>query len=66
MDVLLLPLFTISALILIGGSLGAKFMTVYLAAKSQDFNKLTSLRAGFDYVLLEENLHWLLQKVVLM
>jgi CPA2 family monovalent cation:H+ antiporter-2 len=46
MDVSLLPLFMIPALILIGVSLGAKFMTVYLAAKSQDFNKLTSLRAG--------------------
>jgi CPA2 family monovalent cation:H+ antiporter-2 len=31
---------------LIGVSLGAKFTTVYLAAKSQGFDKLTSLRAG--------------------
>jgi monovalent cation:H+ antiporter-2, CPA2 family len=46
MDVSLLPFFIIPALILIGVSLGAKFMTVYLAAKSQGFNKLTSLRAG--------------------
>jgi K+:H+ antiporter len=66
MDVSLLPLFMIPALILIGVSLGAKFMTVYLAAKSQDFNKLTSLRAGIGLSFLEENLHWLLQKVVLM
>ena len=34
------------ALILIAVSLVAKFTTVYLAAKSQGFNKLTSLRAG--------------------
>jgi monovalent cation:H+ antiporter-2, CPA2 family len=47
MDVSPLPLFIIPVLILIGVSLGAKFMTVYLAAKSQDFNKLTSLWAGF-------------------
>ena len=46
MDVSLLPFFIVPALILIGVSLGAKFITVYLAAKSQGFNKLTSLRAG--------------------
>ena len=46
MDVSLLPLFVVPALVLIGVSLVAKFMTVYLAAKSQGFSKLTSLRAG--------------------
>ena len=46
MDVSLLPFFIVPALILIGVSLGAKFITVYLAAKSLGFNKLTSLRAG--------------------
>jgi monovalent cation:H+ antiporter-2, CPA2 family len=46
MDISLLPLFIVPALILIAVSLGAKFMTVYLAAKSQGFSKLTSLRAG--------------------
>jgi monovalent cation:H+ antiporter-2, CPA2 family len=46
MDVSLLPLFIVPALVLIGVSLGAKFITVYLAAKSQGFDKLTSLRAG--------------------
>ena len=46
MDVSLLPFFIVPALILIGVSLGAKFITVYLAAISQGFNKLTSLRAG--------------------
>jgi monovalent cation:H+ antiporter-2, CPA2 family len=46
MDVSLLPLFIVPALILIAVSLVAKFTTVYLAAKSQGFNKLTSLRAG--------------------
>ena len=46
MDISLLPLFIVPALILIGVSLVAKFLTVYLAAKSQGFSKLTSLRTG--------------------
>jgi monovalent cation:H+ antiporter-2, CPA2 family len=46
MDISLLPLFIVPALILIAVSLVAKFTTVYLAARSQGFNKLTSLRAG--------------------
>ena len=46
MDISLLPLFLVPALILIAVSLVAKFLTVYLAAKSQGFSKLTSLRAG--------------------
>jgi monovalent cation:H+ antiporter-2, CPA2 family len=36
----------VPALILIVVSLVAKFLTVYLAAKSQGFSKLTSLRTG--------------------
>ena len=46
MDISLLPLFIVPALILIAVSLVAKFLTVYLAAKSQGFSQLTSLRAG--------------------
>jgi monovalent cation:H+ antiporter-2, CPA2 family len=46
MDISLLPLFIVPALILIAVSLVAKFATVYTAAKSQGFSKLTSLRAG--------------------
>jgi monovalent cation:H+ antiporter-2, CPA2 family len=46
MDISLLPLFIVPALILIAVSLVAKFVTVYSAAKSQGFSKLTSLRAG--------------------
>jgi K+:H+ antiporter len=46
MDVSLLPLFIVPALILVAVSLVAKFLTVYLTAKSQGFSKLTSLRAG--------------------
>ena len=46
MDISILPLFIVPALILIAVSLIAKFLTVYLAAKSQGFSKLTSLRAG--------------------
>jgi CPA2 family monovalent cation:H+ antiporter-2 len=46
MDISLLTLFIVPALILIAVSLIAKFLTVYLAAKSQGFSKLTSLRAG--------------------
>jgi CPA2 family monovalent cation:H+ antiporter-2 len=36
----------VPALVLIAVSLVAKFLTVYLAAKSQGFSKLTSIRAG--------------------
>jgi CPA2 family monovalent cation:H+ antiporter-2 len=46
MDISVLPLFIVPALILIVVSLVAKFATVYLAAKSQGFSKLTSLRTG--------------------
>ena len=46
MDISLLPLFIVPALILIAVSLVAKFLTVYMAAKSQGFSQLTSLRAG--------------------
>jgi monovalent cation:H+ antiporter-2, CPA2 family len=46
MDISLLPLFIVPALILIAVSLIAKFLTVYLAAKSQGFSQFTSLRAG--------------------
>jgi CPA2 family monovalent cation:H+ antiporter-2 len=47
MDVKLLPMFIIPALILIATSFGAKFGTVYIAAKMQGINRKTSLRAGF-------------------
>jgi monovalent cation:H+ antiporter-2, CPA2 family len=46
MDISLLPLFIVPALILVAVSLVAKFLTVYLMAKSQGFSKLSSLRAG--------------------
>jgi monovalent cation:H+ antiporter-2, CPA2 family len=46
MDISVLPLFIVPALILIVVSLVAKFATVYLAAKSQGFSKLTCLRTG--------------------
>jgi monovalent cation:H+ antiporter-2, CPA2 family len=68
MDVSLLPFFIIPALILIGVSLGAKFMTVYLAAKSQGFNKLTSLRAGIGLSSSggELVIHGLLRRLILL
>jgi CPA2 family monovalent cation:H+ antiporter-2 len=47
MDIKLLPSFIIPALILIATSFGAKFGTVFLAARIQGINKKTSLRAGF-------------------
>jgi CPA2 family monovalent cation:H+ antiporter-2 len=47
MDISLLPMFIVPALILIGVSFGAKFLTVWSAARAQGFNKLTSARAGF-------------------
>jgi CPA2 family monovalent cation:H+ antiporter-2 len=46
MDISLLPLYIVPALILIAVSLIAKFLTVYVAARSQRFSKITSLRAG--------------------
>ena len=49
MDITLLPLFIVSALVLIVVSLAAKFLTIYIAAaKYQRFIKLTSLRAGIS------------------
>lgn len=47
MDISLLPLFIIPALILVGVSFAAKFLTVWSAARAQGFNKVTSMRAGF-------------------
>lgn len=47
MDVKLLPMFIIPALILIATSFGAKFGTVYVAAKMQGISRKTSMRAGF-------------------
>jgi CPA2 family monovalent cation:H+ antiporter-2 len=47
MDITLLPMFIIPALILIGVSFAAKFLTVWSTARAQGFNKLTSARAGF-------------------
>jgi CPA2 family monovalent cation:H+ antiporter-2 len=47
MDISLLPVFIVPALVLIGVSFAAKFMTVWVACRAQGFNKLTSMRAGF-------------------
>jgi CPA2 family monovalent cation:H+ antiporter-2 len=47
MDISLLPLFIIPALILIAVSFAAKFLTVFVAARAQGYDKLTSTRAGF-------------------
>ena len=47
MDIKLLPMFIIPALILIATSFGAKFGTVYFAAKMQGISRKTSMRAGF-------------------
>ncbi|VFJ12362.1 cation:proton antiporter [Candidatus Nitrosocosmicus franklandus] len=46
MDFSLIPQFIVPALILIGVSIGAKFMTVYLAARLQKLNNLTSTRTA--------------------
>lgn len=46
MDFSLIPQFIVPALILIGVSIGAKFMTVYLAARLQKLSNLTSTRAA--------------------
>ena len=47
MDITQLPLFIVPALILILVSIGAKFFTVYLAARSQGYNTQTAFRAPF-------------------
>jgi CPA2 family monovalent cation:H+ antiporter-2 len=47
MDITQLPLFIVPALILILVSIGAKFFTVYLAARSQGYKTQTALRAAF-------------------
>lgn len=47
MDITQIPLFIIPAIVLILASLGAKFITVYLASKSQGYSTVTALRAGF-------------------
>jgi CPA2 family monovalent cation:H+ antiporter-2 len=47
MDITQIPSFIIPAMILIAVSLIAKFFTVFLSSKSQGYNTLTALRAGF-------------------
>jgi monovalent cation:H+ antiporter-2, CPA2 family len=66
MDVSFLPFFIVPALILIAVSLGTKFMTVYLAAKSQGINKLTSLRVGIGLSSSGGELALVVAKLVLM
>lgn len=46
MDIKMLPLFLIPAIILILVSFAAKFLTVWIAARSQGLGKITSLKAG--------------------
>ena len=47
MDITQLPLFIVPAIILILVSIGAKFFTVYLAARSQGYKNQTAIRAAF-------------------
>lgn len=47
MDITQLPLFIVPAIILILVSIGAKFFTVYLAARSQGYKTQTACRAAF-------------------
>jgi CPA2 family monovalent cation:H+ antiporter-2 len=46
MDFSLIPQFIVPALILIGVSIGAKFMTVYISSRLQKLNNLTSARTA--------------------
>ena len=46
MDFKLIPIFIVPALILIGVSIGAKFLTVYLSSRLQKVNNLTSARTA--------------------
>src|SRR6476646_3703471 len=47
MDISVLPSLILPALLLIGISIGAKFFTVYLSARSQGYNTKASLKAAF-------------------
>jgi monovalent cation:H+ antiporter-2, CPA2 family len=47
MDMTLLLIFIIPAVILVGVSIAAKFLTVFLSAKSQGFSSATSMKASF-------------------
>jgi CPA2 family monovalent cation:H+ antiporter-2 len=47
MDITKLPSLILPALLLIGISIGAKFFTVYLSARSQGYNTKASLKAAF-------------------
>jgi K+:H+ antiporter len=47
MDISLLPMFIVPALILIGVSFAAKFVTVWSTSRAQGINKLTSARSAF-------------------
>lgn len=47
MDITRLPLFIVPAIILILVSISAKFITVYIASRSQGYNTQTALRTAF-------------------
>lgn len=47
MDITKLPIFIIPAIVLILVSIGGKFFTVYISAKTQGFNTQTALRTAF-------------------
>lgn len=47
MDITKLPIFIVPAIILILVSIGAKFFTVFVSARSQGFNTQTALRTAF-------------------
>ncbi len=47
MDITKLPIFIVPAIILILVSIGAKFFTVYVSARSQGYNTQTALRTAF-------------------
>jgi len=46
MDFKLMPLFIVPALVLIAVSIGAKFITVFLSARAQRIDKITSVRTA--------------------
>ncbi len=47
MDISQLPLFIVPAMIFVGTSFAAKFITVYLSSKSQGLNKKASIQTAF-------------------
>jgi CPA2 family monovalent cation:H+ antiporter-2 len=59
LDFKLIPLLMVPAPVLIAVFIGAKFVTVFLSARAQRIDKVTSVRTAVVYRFLEASWHWL-------